>query len=93
MIGSVIGDIVGSLYEGSSIKTKDFPFFNEFGRFTDDTVLTVAVADALMEPQSHIDRHQHYVERYHDWFAMYPDAGFGETFFNWAEFAKSVPLQ
>ena len=50
MLGAIIGDIVGSIYEPKDrrIKTKDFPFFSENCRFTDDSVCTVAVADALL---------------------------------------------
>ena len=44
MIGAITGDIIGSIHEGSGTKTKDFPLFDEHSRFTDDTVLTVAVA-------------------------------------------------
>jgi ADP-ribosylglycohydrolase len=48
MLGSLIGDIVGSAYEFSNFKGKDFaPLFHPKARFTDDTVCTVAVADAL----------------------------------------------
>ena len=48
MLGAIIGDIVGSVYELNNIKTKDFPLFSERGFFTDDTVMTIAVADALL---------------------------------------------
>ena len=48
MLGAIIGDIVGSVYEWNNIKTKDFPLFSERGFFTDDTGMTIAVADALM---------------------------------------------
>lgn len=48
MIGAIVGDIVGSVYEWNNIKTKEFPLFQERCRFTDDTVMTVAVAEALM---------------------------------------------
>ena len=50
MLGAIIGDIVGSIYEPKDcrIKTKDFPFFSENCRFTDDSVCTVAVADTLL---------------------------------------------
>lgn len=48
MIGSVIGDIVGSIYEFDNIKTKEFPFFSEKCFFTDDTVMSACVAKALM---------------------------------------------
>ena len=48
MIGAIAGDIIGSVYEGNPIKTKDFPLFHPFCRFTDGTVLTVAVAHAIL---------------------------------------------
>ena len=43
MLGSIIGDIVGSIYEFNNVKTKDFPFVNKRTGFTDDTVMTIAV--------------------------------------------------
>ena len=49
MIGAIIGDIVGSKYEFNNIKTKEFPLFSEGCSFTDDTVLTIAVADWLLD--------------------------------------------
>jgi ADP-ribosylglycohydrolase len=48
MLGAIIGDIVGSVYEWHNIKTKDFPLFRDDCFFTDDTVMTIAVADAIM---------------------------------------------
>ena len=48
MLGVIIGDTVGSVYEWHPIKTKDFPFFNDNGFFTDDSVCTVAVAEILL---------------------------------------------
>ena len=48
MIGAIAGDIIGSIHEGEGTKTKDFPLFVEYCRFTDDTVLTVAVASQLL---------------------------------------------
>lgn len=48
MYGAIIGDIVGSKYEFDNIKTKDFPFTSQDCQFTDDTVMTVAVANALL---------------------------------------------
>ena len=48
MIGAIAGDIVGSAYEFDSIKTKDFPLFGPSSHYTDDTVLTVAVAGAIL---------------------------------------------
>ena len=51
MLGAIAGDIIGSPYEfdSNNIKTTDFPLFSERSRFTDDTVMTAAVAEALMD--------------------------------------------
>ena len=48
MIGAIFGDIVGSVYEFRNIKTKEFELFGKRCLFTDDTVMSVAVADALI---------------------------------------------
>ena len=48
MLGAIVGDIVGSVYEWNNIKTKDFPLFRGDCFFTDDTVMTCAVAEAVM---------------------------------------------
>jgi len=48
MIGAIAGDIIGSVYENCPIKIKEFPLFQPKSRFTDDSVLTVAVADAII---------------------------------------------
>jgi ADP-ribosylglycohydrolase len=84
MLGAIAGDIIGSVYEGwrSRIKTTDFPLFQTRSRFTDDTVLTVAVADAILNGQ-------HYglaIKRYG---LKYPNAGYGEAFYNWLR-AQSI---
>ena len=47
MFGAIYGDIVGSVYEFNNIRTKEFELFGEKSEFTDDSVMTVAVADAL----------------------------------------------
>ena len=48
MYGAFIGDIVGSKYEFNNIKTKDFPLFSKGCDYTDDTIMTAAVAQAIM---------------------------------------------
>lgn len=55
MIGAIAGDIIGSVYEQRPIKTKDFPLFNTRCTFTDDTVLTVAVADAILSGTPYLE--------------------------------------
>ena len=56
MFGAMIGDITGSRFEFSNIKTKDFELFSKDCFFTDDTVMTVAVAKAAQDPQKHADQ-------------------------------------
>ena len=51
MLGAIVGDIVGSVYEFDNHRSKDFPLFQEHSHFTDDTILTIATADALLYDQ------------------------------------------
>lgn len=76
MIGSIIGDVVGSIYEFCNTKSKDFDFFTIGSRFSDDSVLTVATADWLL----HGGKCENY---YAYWGNAYPEAGYGGNFRNW----------
>ncbi len=76
MIGAVAGDIVGSVYEHQPIKTKDFPLFDRGCRFTDDTVLTLAVAQAVLTRQP-------YARALRTMGTKYPHAGYGGSFIRW----------
>jgi len=78
MFGAIAGDVIGSVYERNNVKAKTFALFDAASRFTDDTVLTVAVARALLsgEPPGRAMRELH---------GLYPDAGFGPTFRAWIE--------
>lgn len=84
MIGAIAGDIIGSIYERYPIKTKDFPLFDWRSRFTDDTVLTVAVADAIMSGGA-------YGEHFRNYYLRYLDAGYGSTFSAWARSGEMTP--
>ena len=77
MIGAIIGDIIGSVYEGTEKKTKDFPLFHPRSKYTDDTVLTVAVADWLLNGGDLVDLFNSY---YHN----FPNGGYGGMFLDWA---------
>lgn len=76
MLGAIIGDIVGSVYEWNNIKTTQFPFFQPDCFFTDDSVLTVATASALMSEKG-------YTETYQDFSRRYPGRGYGGNFSDW----------
>lgn len=79
MLGAIIGDIVGSVYEWHNIKTKEFPFFRKDCTFTDDTVMTVAVAAALMNGGGEDD----FVAAMRDYGRRYPGRGYGGRFGSW----------
>lgn len=79
MIGAIIGDIVGSVYERHNIKTKNFPLFRNDCFFTDDTVMTCAVAEALMNGGEKDD----FIDAMKKYGRMYPDAGYGGRFGAW----------
>ena len=85
MYGALIGDIVGSVYEWKNIKTKDFPLFHRYCRYTDDSMMTIAVADALMKSwgQSDIVRRKALTDSLQKWGQRYPDAGYGGKFKQW----------
>lgn len=76
MIGAIVGDIIGSVYEHNNIKTKDFPLFSSKCAFTDDTVLSVATAKWLLEGNECF-RH------YYELTCKYPTAGYGTGFMKW----------
>ncbi len=86
MLGAIIGDIAGSIYEPKDkrIKTKDFPFFSESCRFTDDSVCTAAVADILLHglPPA---------ETMRAWGHRYLGCGFSQIFTKWIRFEKAAP--
>ena len=90
MIGAIIGDIVGSPYEGSALNwvdDKNFPLFaNEFSRFTDDTILTCATADALLHPiPNNFAMSTNFATKYKEWNKKYPGRGYGSGFQEWCD--------
>jgi len=79
MLGAIIGDIVGSVYEWKNIKTKDFPLFGEKNFFTDDTVMTIAVADALLNGGTA----DNFIGSMKKFGRLYPNSGYGGRFGSW----------
>ncbi|MBC8060538.1 MAG: ADP-ribosylglycohydrolase family protein [Clostridiaceae bacterium] len=76
MLGAIAGDIIGSVYEWHNIKTKNFELFSPRSRFTDDSVLTIATMDSIINKKP-------FYESYKYWFRKYPNVGFGEGFKRW----------
>src|SRR2546421_9894729 len=84
MIGVIAGDVIGSVHEHRPTKSVDFPLFDPRCRFTDDTVLTVATAYAILNGTS-------YETAYRDFGRRYPDAGYGGAFSGWLFSAEPRP--
>ena len=84
MIGAIIGDIVGSRFECNNIKSKDFDLFSAGCFFTDDSVMTIAVADALIRAKGNLDILSEYaVESMQLIGRPFPDCGYGGSFYHW----------
>ena len=84
MIGAIAGDVIGSVYEAKPTKKKDFPLFLKTSKFTDDTVLTVALADSILNNIP-------YVEKLKEYHHAFPWAGYGGFFDKWASAEHSEP--
>ena len=93
MIGAIIGDIIGSSYEFKGLKIKDFPLFNREDRFTDDTVMTCAIAQSLLDCNGDYTNlskitiiNMHEIGKHY-----YQTAGYGGMFFDWLIKGKTEP--
>jgi ADP-ribosylglycohydrolase len=84
MIGAIAGDIIGSVYEWDRIKSKQFDLFSPDCCFTDDTVLTVALAESILTGNDYASLMKAYYRRY-------PNAGYGGLFHQWARAHESRP--
>ncbi len=96
MIGAITGDIVGSIYEFDNIKTKDFELFDKNCDFTDDSVMTIAVAEALMQfehiSEENVDEFkEELIDVMHRIGRKYPDCGYGGHFLMWIMLNKRKP--
>ncbi|MBQ6682463.1 MAG: ADP-ribosylglycohydrolase family protein [Prevotella sp.] len=86
MIGAIIGDIVGSRFEFGGPPEKDFKLFTDDCSYTDDTICTVAVADAIMNGKPYRDALLEWCRRYPN-----PMGGYGPRFLDWIESEKALP--
>lgn len=84
MIGAIAGDIIGSVFEYCNVKNTNFTLFNPGSTFTDDTVLTVAIADAVLYDKDYATTLKQYGRRY-------PDAGYGGRFIRWLSLENPKP--
>lgn len=86
MIGAIMGDMIGAPYEfDRGSKTKEFPLFSRGSQFTDDSVMTIAVAEALMDTIGKSDEEIRAAleDSMQRWGKRYPNAGYGGMFYRW----------
>lgn len=85
MLGAIIGDVIGSVYEWDNIKTKDFPLITDTNFYTDDTVCTVALADCLLQYDGN-------PTLYLQWYCRkYEGRGYGSMFSRWVDSDSPKP--
>ena len=88
MLGAIIGDIVGSIYEFDNIKTKEFPLFTESEEYTDDSILTIATADWLLHGGLSAEAYYRYASKY-----PHPMGGYGNMFVQWVHKARQGVME
>ena len=94
MTGAIIGDVVGSRFEFDNYKSKDFEMFHTECDFTDDSVMTIAIAKALTQHETITDYEafrKELIKVMHDVGNRYPYCGFGGRFFDWILFRRTEP--
>ena len=89
ILGAIVGDMVGSTRERHNVKTEDFELLPQGSRFTDDTVMTLAVAKWLMDDPAHSP--ENLVKTMQDLGRRYPDAGYGSMFQKWLHSENPQP--
>lgn len=84
ILGAIAGDVIGSVYEFNNTRTTDFPLFKKETTFTDDTVMTIAIADAILHDKD-------FAETILDYGKRYSNRGYGSRFFAWLAHDKPAP--
>lgn len=84
MLGAIAGDIIGSTHEWARTKSKRFPLFAAGSSFTDDTVMTVAVGECVLDSLD-------YVDTFHRYYDTFPSAGYGGMYLRWAARKRREP--
>jgi ADP-ribosylglycohydrolase len=84
IIGAIAGDIIGSIFEWNNIKTTNFDLFSSKSTFTDDSVLTIATMDAILNKKN-------YMDTYHSFGREYSHKGYGHNFYSWIQSNNPKP--
>jgi len=84
MLGAIVGDVVGSIYEFDNIKTKEFELFNKYSTFTDDSVMTIAIAKSLLDCNGNYENLSNIaIDNMVSIGRIYDSCGYGSTFYKW----------
>lgn len=86
MLGAIIGDIIGSIYEFHNIRNTDFPLFGPACTFTDDTILTIATADTILHQKNFAQSYREWSNRY-----PFPMGGYGGSYAQWLRSDDNLP--
>lgn len=84
ILGAIAGDVIGSVYEFNNTRTTDFLLFKRETTFTDDTVMTIAIADAILHNKD-------FAQTILDYGKRYPNRGYGTSFFKWLAHDTPAP--
>ncbi|HEX9063360.1 MAG TPA: ADP-ribosylglycohydrolase family protein [Clostridia bacterium] len=100
MFGAIAGDVIGSVFEWHNVKTTEFELFSRESHYTDDTVMTVAVADAILNKEifknplvEFFEAKKVYAYKYREYGRKYPYAGYGEMFNKWLVSTTLTPYR
>lgn len=95
MLGAIVGDVIGSVYEFHPVNKdshwNDFPLFTPKSKFTDDTVMTLTLVDALAHMGSPEEFENRFIDSMHDFGKRWPHAGYGGRFRKWLKNASREP--
>lgn len=93
MVGAIIGDIVGSPYEFNNTHNYDFPWLSPESTFTDDTICTIAIADAINKTDFKNHKQPDYMKSLLRWCQKYPNpkGGYGGRFAQWIQYISPEP--
>ncbi len=84
MLGAIAGDIIGSVFENDPIKSTAFPLFSKYSHFTDDSVLTIAIAHSVLNQLDYVSSLKNFARKY-------PNAGYGLSFYRWMQSSDIQP--
>ena len=90
IIGAICGDIIGSTREREGLKSTGFELYPANSRFTDDTIMTVAIASWILEDRKNLTE-ESLIKNLKYFGNNYPSAGYGGLFLNWLEASTPEP--